>query len=141
MKTQMEYNRCSICRCGDWSVTISALDDEGMPAHGFRLLGTSKMSRTVRVLTPDEPLYRQAYEALLAEPRAAEYLPDTIPPTPAQVKGAFDGLCNRKACQRPGARWFNEVTQAHYCEDCATQINHYSRIDCGRNICTEGVEG
>lgn len=82
MKTQMAYNRCSICRCGEWSVTVSALDDDGVPTHGFRLLGMAKMSHTVRVLTPDDPLYRRAYEALLAEPRAAEYLPSTEIPVP-----------------------------------------------------------
>ena len=79
------------------------------------------------------------YGNTLRCPNCNRYKPDRC--ICGKVKGAFDGLCNRNACLRPGARWFNEVTQAHYCEDCATQINHYSRIDCGRNICTERVKG
>jgi hypothetical protein len=38
-------------------------------------------------------------------------------------KGLFGGSCNRRACQRPGATWFNHSTRAHYCEDCAQAIN------------------
>jgi hypothetical protein len=44
------------------------------PTHGFRLLGKAKMSRTVRVLTVDDPLYLEAVKELRRDPRAAQYL-------------------------------------------------------------------
>lgn len=38
-------------------------------------------------------------------------------------KGLLGGSCNRRACQRPGALWFNHSTRAHYCRECAHAIN------------------
>lgn len=83
MRTQLEYNVCSLpgCRgCGEWSVTVSMFDGEGSHVDGYRLLGSAKWSREVRVLTPDEPLYRRAYEALLKEKRAADIVPHVTKP-------------------------------------------------------------
>ncbi len=39
------------------------------------------------------------------------------------MKGKFDGLCNRSACLRPGAKWYNRGSYAFYCEDCAHMLN------------------
>lgn len=39
-------------------------------------------------------------------------------------KGLFNGSCNRRACQQPGATFWNPSTRAHYCRSCAGQINH-----------------
>lgn len=40
-------------------------------------------------------------------------------------KGLFRENCNRTACQRPPAEWFNQSTRAWYCEDCAHEINKF----------------
>lgn len=40
-------------------------------------------------------------------------------------KGELGGSCNRRACQAPGANWFNRSTEKHYCESCARLINDY----------------
>jgi hypothetical protein len=40
-----------------------------------------------------------------------------------RLKGIFNGNCNRTACQKPGATWFNTSTRAFYCEHCARDIN------------------
>ena len=42
-------------------------------------------------------------------------------------KGKMNGSCNRRACQAPGATWFNKYMDAHYCEPCAAAINHANR--------------
>jgi len=61
-------------------------------------------------------------------------------PLPAELpKGTFGGRCNRTACQRPGATWFNRgmaaswhpsahkaLADAYYCPGCAKQINRYN---------------
>jgi len=41
----------------------------------------------------------------------------------SKVKGERGGLCNRSACLAPGAYWFNRSTRAHYCNECARDIN------------------
>jgi hypothetical protein len=41
-----------------------------------------------------------------------------------ELKGARDGNCNRTACQKPGATWWNTGTRAYYCPSCAHMINH-----------------
>jgi hypothetical protein len=50
-------------------------------------------------------------------------------------KGELNGLCNRTACQKPGASWYNSSTRAYYCGDCAEKINHYSKNDHGVILC------
>jgi hypothetical protein len=55
-------------------------------------------------------------------------------------KGLKNGSCNREACQRPGATWFNRGTDRFYCEDCARLINR-ANPDARRvlpNIVAEG---
>ncbi len=34
--------------------------------------------------------------------------------------------CNRTACQKEGATWWNPSTQAYYCTRCAKRINKYN---------------
>jgi hypothetical protein len=58
-------------------------------------------------------------------------------------KGSFGGPCNRTACQRPGASWFNHSTRAYYCTECAGLINWPGgRADAmrlfGHDVCTPG---
>jgi hypothetical protein len=55
---------------------------------------------------PVGPLERQAQPTVLPED-----------------KGRYLGSCNRKACLRPGANWFNRETRAYYCRRCAWLIN------------------
>lgn len=71
-------------------------------------------------------------------------LPDpNIPKTPP-TKGIFNGLCNRSACLKPGASWFNHSTRKYYCVECAVWLNTEpgNRADAyhlwGHNLCTEG---
>lgn len=39
------------------------------------------------------------------------------------TKGDYLGLCNRSACLRPKADWYNTGSRAYYCESCAGMIN------------------
>jgi hypothetical protein len=43
--------------------------------------------------------------------------------TPNCNAGTYGGLCNRKACREPGARWWNSSTRKFYCVMCASRIN------------------
>jgi hypothetical protein len=42
-------------------------------------------------------------------------------------KGKKAGSCNRTACQRPGAVWWNRGSYAFYCGDCAHMLNRANR--------------
>lgn len=42
-------------------------------------------------------------------------------------KGVKGQLCNRSACQSPGAYWFNHSTRSYYCGTCADLINRDSQ--------------
>lgn len=59
-------------------------------------------------------------------------------------KGFFMGSCNRSACLRPNARWYNHGSLAYYCEACAMDLNHdtFNRREAldewGHLLCTEG---
>ena len=46
-----------------------------------------------------------------------ENLPDP------KLKGKYLGNCNRTACQKPGAVFYNHSTREHYCPKCARLIN------------------
>lgn len=46
----------------------------------------------------------------------------TDKPNP-ELKGVFNGNCNRTACQKPDATFFNFSTRAYYCTECANTIN------------------
>lgn len=39
------------------------------------------------------------------------------------TKGKYGGLCNRSACLRHEAYWWNRGSYAYYCQDCAALIN------------------
>ena len=43
-------------------------------------------------------------------------------------KGLLNGSCNREACQKPGATYYNIWTHAHYCKACASKINWNEKI-------------
>ena len=43
-------------------------------------------------------------------------------------KGKQHGACNRTACQKHGAAWYNISTDAWYCQPCAEAINQANRI-------------
>jgi len=46
-------------------------------------------------------------------------------------KGRKNGSCNVRACQAPGATFFNKSTRAYYCAGCAKEINWPGgRADC-----------
>jgi hypothetical protein len=51
-------------------------------------------------------------------------------------KGVSGGLCNRIACLKPGAVFYNSSTRAYYCPECAAKINYWSRKDDGIDLCT-----
>ena len=58
-------------------------------------------------------------------------------------KGRHNGSCNRTACQKPGATWFNHCTYRYYCPECAELLNKVNRRESmsafGHDTCTEGV--
>ncbi len=51
------------------------------------------------------------------------------------VKGTFNGPCNRTACQKPGATWWNISTRAYYCPSCAHILNREN----GEGLCVPHV--
>ncbi len=56
-------------------------------------------------------------------------------------KGDFKGSCNRTACQKPGAIFYNHSTRLYYCPDCADLINKMnpeSHRMYGHDLCTLG---
>lgn len=57
-------------------------------------------------------------------------------------KGLRGGSCNRRACQAPGATWYNRSTRAHYCGECAALLNRVNRRDSvriyGGPLCVPG---
>jgi hypothetical protein len=52
------------------------------------------------------------------------------PPLKAD-KGKKAGSCNRRACQKPGAVFYNRGSYAYYCRSCADLINGEYRGDLG----------
>lgn len=58
------------------------------------------------------------------------------------LKGQYKGNCNRTACQKPNAIWYNHSTRKYYCEECAITLNRYNRQDAmemfGHDLCTHG---
>lgn len=61
-------------------------------------------------------------------------------------KGAFNGSCNRTACQAPGATWYNHSTRLYYCPACAGLINYPGGMAdalrlFGHAVCTPGPPG
>lgn len=49
-----------------------------------------------------------------------------------KVKGEFNGLCNRTACQSDlKVVYYNKGTYKYYCKSCAIRINH----ECHEEIC------
>ena len=60
--------------------------------------------------------------------------------TTVKVKGEYNGLCNRTACQSPNeVVYFNHSTEKYYCPSCAKKINEYNRADAmrlfGHDLC------
>lgn len=61
-----------------------------------------------------------------------------------QDKGAYLGSCNRSACLKPGANFYNWSTQKYYCEECAHWLNcdEFNARDAkrmyGHQLCTQG---
>jgi hypothetical protein len=54
---------------------------------------------------------------------------DLTPRTPHPFDTAMETMsrrCQRKACGRPGATYFNTSTRAYYCPSCAKAINEYA---------------
>jgi hypothetical protein len=58
------------------------------------------------------------------------------------MKGEYQGNCNRTACQKPGAVWYNHSTRAYYCTACAHLINLHNHKEAqemfGHALCTLG---
>jgi hypothetical protein len=48
------------------------------------------------------------------------------PPDP-NLKGLEGGNCNRTACQKPNAIWYNHSTCKYYCPKCARELNYYNQ--------------
>ncbi len=51
--------------------------------------------------------------------------------------------CNRTACQKEGATWWNPSTQAYYCTRCAKKINQYNPGLCRtsmQRVCSKNQE-
>lgn len=44
-------------------------------------------------------------------------------------KGKRAGSCNRTACQKPGAYWWNRGSYSWYCTTCAHMLNTANRSD------------
>lgn len=55
-----------------------------------------------------------------------------IIPLKSLQKGIFKGNCNRTACQKPNAVYFNYSTRLYYCASCAYTLNSANRPDANR---------
>jgi hypothetical protein len=59
-----------------------------------------------------------------------------------KLKGLFGGNCNRQACQKPGAVYYNHSTRLYYCPNCAHTLNSvnadWAPKRYGHNLCTYG---
>lgn len=44
-------------------------------------------------------------------------------------KGIWDGACNRSACLKYPAKWYNRGSYAFYCEECALMLNDVNKRD------------
>lgn len=59
-----------------------------------------------------------------------------------KLKGLFEGNCNRTACQKPDAVWYNCATEKYYCTKCAKMINDMNHEDSlrlfGHELCVYG---
>lgn len=71
----------------------------------------------------------------------------SMPMTPDKPdKGEYAGSCNRRACQKPGATWFNHSTRRYYCANCAWELNNdpFNKRDAqelyGHDLCTDGPD-
>jgi len=62
--------------------------------------------------------------------------PNTLVPE----KGDYSGECNRTACNKQPAVFYNHSTRKHYCLACARTINQYNHKDAmemfGHELCT-----
>lgn len=64
----------------------------------------------------------------------------------ASLKGVYMGNCNRSACFRPGADWYNHGTSKYYCQSCAFMLNDdpFNKRDAmamyGHDLCTKGEQ-
>ena len=71
--------------------------------------------------------------------KAVQELSEDETPDPA-LKGVYERNCNRTACQKPGAVWYNHSTREHYCPSCASTLNEVNRADAirmfGHDLCT-----
>ena len=58
-------------------------------------------------------------------------------------KGEFNGSCNRRVCQKPGATWLNHSTMRYYCTECAHMLNTDNRVYAleiwGHDLCTNSA--
>jgi hypothetical protein len=63
---------------------------------------------------------------------------------PESTKGKFNGSCNRTACQKPNATYYNHSTRKYYCKKCANMLNDYNRKEAfelfGHDLCTKGEQ-
>ena len=60
--------------------------------------------------------------------------------TAPNPKGLRGGNCNRTACQKPNAIYYNHSTRKYYCPACAMMLNEYSAKEAkemfGHDLCT-----
>lgn len=72
--------------------------------------------------------------------KAAQQLSEDESTPDPELKGKYGGNCNRTACQKPGAVWYNHSTREHYCSSCASTLNEVNRADAmrmfGHDLCT-----
>lgn len=61
------------------------------------------------------------------------------PPLKAD-KGLYNGSCNRRTCQKPGATWYNRGSYAYYCSNCARKINNNWNAHNSTPLCIEGEQ-
>ena len=56
-------------------------------------------------------------------------------------KGIKNGRCNRTACQKPDAVYYNHSTMKYYCKSCADMLNEYNKKEAfelyGHKLCTK----
>jgi hypothetical protein len=82
----------------------------------FRYAGAPKSERRVRAY--EEPEVILPSFDIVVPPHPSKY-----PDHPGHKGSVFGGVCNRTACSRADARWYNVHTFGYYCRSCAAGIN------------------
>jgi hypothetical protein len=89
------------------------------PMTGF--FGTLTPEQQAKALAYDGPETHGPDFAVVVPPH-----PDKYPKHKGHKGSVFGGICNRTACSRAYAEFYNRGTNGYYCSDCAIAIDRFN---------------